>query len=52
MYVVNRAARTNRLLERLERSRVARECAKLEPALEKALADEGRRGELAEWPEY
>jgi metal-responsive CopG/Arc/MetJ family transcriptional regulator len=28
-------------LERLDRSRLARECAKLDPAFEKALADEG-----------
>lgn len=28
-------------LERIERSRLARECAKLDPAFEKALADEG-----------
>jgi len=35
-------------LERLDRSRLARECAKLDPAFEKALADEGLSGELAE----
>jgi metal-responsive CopG/Arc/MetJ family transcriptional regulator len=39
-------------LERLDRSRLARECAKLDSAFEKALADEGLSGELAEWPEY
>ncbi|MFN8624764.1 MAG: ribbon-helix-helix domain-containing protein [Candidatus Binatia bacterium] len=39
-------------LERLDRSRLARECAKLDPAFEKALADEGLSGELAEWPAY
>jgi Arc/MetJ-type ribon-helix-helix transcriptional regulator len=39
-------------LERLDRSRLAREWAKLDPAFEKALADEGLSGELAEWPEY
>ena len=39
-------------LERLDRSRLARECAKLDPAFEQALADEGLSGELAEWPEY
>jgi metal-responsive CopG/Arc/MetJ family transcriptional regulator len=39
-------------LERLDRSRLARECAKLDPAVEKALADEGLSGEPAEWPEY
>lgn len=39
-------------LERLDRSRLARECAKLDPAFEKALAEEGLSGALAEWPEY
>ncbi|HEX7410480.1 MAG TPA: ribbon-helix-helix domain-containing protein [Candidatus Binatia bacterium] len=39
-------------LERLDRSRLARECAKLDPGFEKALAEEGVSGELAEWPEY
>ncbi len=39
-------------LERLDRSRLARECAKLDPAFEKALADEGMSSELREWPEY
>ncbi len=39
-------------LARLERSRLAQECAKLDPAFEKALAEEGLAGDLAEWPEY
>ncbi len=39
-------------LERLDRSRLARECAKLDATFEKALADQGLSGELAEWPEY
>ena len=39
-------------LARLERSRLARECAKLNPAFEKALAEEGLSEDLAEWPEY
>ncbi len=39
-------------LERLGHSRLARECAKLDPAFEKALADEGLSEDLAEWPEY
>lgn len=39
-------------LERLERNRLARECAKLEPAFEKALAEEGLSEELIDWPEY
>ena len=39
-------------LERLERSRLARECAKLDPAFEKGLAEEGLSQDLVEWPEY
>jgi metal-responsive CopG/Arc/MetJ family transcriptional regulator len=38
-------------LARLERSRLAQECAKLDPAFEKALAEEGLSGDVAEWPE-
>jgi metal-responsive CopG/Arc/MetJ family transcriptional regulator len=39
-------------LEKLERNRLARECAKLDPAVEKAMAEEGVHGELEPWPEY
>jgi len=39
-------------LARLEKSRLARECAKLDPAFEKALAEEGLSEDSAEWPEY
>lgn len=39
-------------LERLERSRLAQECAKLDPEYEKALAEEGMNQDLSEWPEY
>ncbi len=39
-------------LERLERARLARECAKLDPAEERALAEEGMSEELAAWPAY
>ena len=39
-------------LTRLSHSRLARECAKLDPDFEKALAEEGISKELAEWPEY
>ena len=39
-------------LERIERSRLARECAKLNPAYERALAEEGMSEDLSEWPEY
>ncbi|MEJ2550556.1 MAG: ribbon-helix-helix domain-containing protein [Anaerolineales bacterium] len=40
------------LLERDEHTRLAVESAKLDPAFEKALADEGLAGDLSEWPEY
>jgi metal-responsive CopG/Arc/MetJ family transcriptional regulator len=39
-------------IERLEHSRLAQECRKLDPRFEKALAEEGLSRELAEWPEY
>lgn len=39
-------------LERLGRTRLAFECAKLDPAEERALAEEGLSEELSEWPEY
>jgi metal-responsive CopG/Arc/MetJ family transcriptional regulator len=39
-------------LARLERSRLARECAKLDPTFEKAMAEEGMSEELDQWPEY
>ncbi|MGH8739201.1 MAG: ribbon-helix-helix domain-containing protein [Burkholderiales bacterium] len=39
-------------LARIERSRLASECAKLDPVFEKALAEEGLGKELDAWPEY
>lgn len=39
-------------LERLTRTRLARECAKLNPQEEKALAEEGLAGDRETWPEY
>ena len=39
-------------LNRFERVRLAEECAKLDPALEQALAEEGLSEELAQWPKY
>jgi Arc/MetJ-type ribon-helix-helix transcriptional regulator len=39
-------------LSRLTHDRLARECAKLDPSHEQALAEEGMGGELAEWPDY
>jgi Arc/MetJ-type ribon-helix-helix transcriptional regulator len=39
-------------LARLSRSRLAVECAKLDPSFERSLADEGMSGDSASWPEY
>jgi Arc/MetJ-type ribon-helix-helix transcriptional regulator len=39
-------------LVRLDGSRLARECAKLDPAFEKALAEEGLSEDAATWPAY
>ena len=39
-------------LARMERGRLASECAKLDPKLEKALAEEGLGQELEAWPKY
>ncbi|MBN1866171.1 CopG family transcriptional regulator [Candidatus Sumerlaeota bacterium] len=39
-------------LARLERGRLARECAKLDPGFEQSMAEEGMSAEAAEWPEY
>lgn len=39
-------------LMRIEKGRLARECAKLDPEFEQAVAEEGFSSELEEWPEY
>ncbi len=39
-------------LKRLEKSRLARECSKLDPNFEKSMAEEGLSEDLTEWPEY
>jgi Arc/MetJ-type ribon-helix-helix transcriptional regulator len=39
-------------LMRIEKSRLAQECAKLDPEFEQSPAEEGFSSELAEWPEY
>ena len=39
-------------LRRMDRGRLARECAKLDRKFEQALADEGLGAESKEWPEY
>jgi metal-responsive CopG/Arc/MetJ family transcriptional regulator len=42
----------NEKIERLERNRLAKECAKLDPAFEKSMAEEGLNEDLSEWPKY
>jgi metal-responsive CopG/Arc/MetJ family transcriptional regulator len=39
-------------LARMEHSRLAAECAKLDPQFEKAIAEEGLGAELGDWPAY
>ena len=39
-------------IERLQKGRLARECANLDPKFEKALAEEGLTKDMNEWPEY
>jgi metal-responsive CopG/Arc/MetJ family transcriptional regulator len=39
-------------LKRMEKTRLAEECAKLDPKYEQTLAEEGFSSELEEWPEY
>jgi metal-responsive CopG/Arc/MetJ family transcriptional regulator len=39
-------------LDRLERGRLARECAKLDPQEEQRLAEEGVAEDIEQWPEY
>jgi metal-responsive CopG/Arc/MetJ family transcriptional regulator len=39
-------------LARIDKTRLARECSKLDPKFEHALAEEGFTKELDEWPEY
>jgi metal-responsive CopG/Arc/MetJ family transcriptional regulator len=39
-------------LDRFDRSRLARECAKLDPKFEQQLAEEGASYDLESWPEY
>ncbi len=37
---------------RIEKSRLAQECAKLDSKFEQSLAEENFSSELEEWPEY
>ena len=39
-------------LARMKRSRLSMECSKLEPAFEKAMAEEGLAEDVSQWPEY
>jgi len=39
-------------VERLAGSRLARECAKLDPREEKELAEQGLEADVASWPEF
>ena len=39
-------------LRRMKRSRLATECAKLQPTFEKAMAEEGMTEDMSQWPEY
>lgn len=39
-------------ISRLDRSRLARESARLDPTSERELAEEGIAGAIGEWPEY
>jgi metal-responsive CopG/Arc/MetJ family transcriptional regulator len=39
-------------LQRLDRTRLARESAKLDPVFEQKLADEALAGDFEEWPKY
>lgn len=39
-------------LQRMKRSRLAEESARLEPAIERALSEEGFSEDMKQWPEY
>ena len=39
-------------IDRMDRGRLARECAKLDPHLEQTLAEDGASYDLETWPEY
>ncbi len=39
-------------LKRMQRGRLARECAKLDPRFERALAEEGLTEDFDQWPVY
>jgi metal-responsive CopG/Arc/MetJ family transcriptional regulator len=39
-------------LTRMKRGRLSIECAKLEPAFERVMAEEGLAEDVSQWPEY
>ena len=39
-------------LDKIEKRRLARECAKLDAVFEQSMVDEGLSTEMEEWPEY
>jgi len=39
-------------IDKLDKIRLARECAKLDPAIEQIIADEGLAKDMESWPEY
>lgn len=39
-------------IKRMDKARLAKECAKLDKAAEQALADQGLAAEVDEWPEF
>lgn len=39
-------------IEKLERNRLAKECVKIDPVFEKAMAEVGLTEDLSEWPKY
>lgn len=39
-------------LDRLDRTRLARECQKLEPRFEQRMAEQGMEADADQWPEY
>jgi len=39
-------------VDRLDKNRLAAECAKLDPVLEQSLSDEGLGKDFESWPEY
>ncbi len=39
-------------LSRINRNRLAKECSKLNPNFEQAMAEEGLSAEIKQWPEY